>query len=432
MNKFFEIEESGFEILDSFEQDNDFVGHRQLFTKAPALHWTNYPRESDVQVTFKFTFPKGTIPEWIFRDWIKMAKEQVEWNYIYEWNNGVLLRADELVKITLIRLQGEPNVIELSGRIDTEEAAEEELQERRDSNEQQIEDGLDCSPPSCPLKRVWPFLVQIFQPLLSGIDSYRTLPFNLSLMFIGECFFTCPEGAQKLTARSLDAIQTLSSIQRIKNVRFKADQDQIYSLNLDQCFPDFRPTKMTDFSPANYPLSLKQQQNHSQTKGNTSPLSPLLYSSSSTSDEPATSATSLGDSRVQSPRTVTEKKRVDRSPSCVPSFDSKTEQICSSPSPSPQPQHCLNVEGSGYKNRGRRVSFGIIHSIPNTNSSNTAGASSPLLMNISSNFSLSKEIKCEEKNEENDQNEENPKSALVENIVDEMLQKAIDQVFIKE
>jgi len=56
-------------------------------------------------------------------------------------------------------------------------------------------------------------------------------------MFIGECFFTCPEGAQKLTARSLDAIQTLSSIQRIKNVRFKADQDQIYSLNLDQCFP---------------------------------------------------------------------------------------------------------------------------------------------------------------------------------------------------
>jgi len=106
---------------------------------------------------------------------------------------------------------------------------------------------------------------------------------------------------------------------------------------------------MTDFSPANYPLSLKQKQNHSQTKGNTSPLSPLLYSSSSTSDEPATSATSLGDSRVQSPRTVTEKKRVDRSPSCVPSFDSKTEQICSSPSPSPQPQHCLNVEGSGYK-----------------------------------------------------------------------------------
>nr|CAD2191263.1 unnamed protein product [Meloidogyne enterolobii] len=84
------------------------------------------------------------------------------------------------------------------------------------------------------------------------------------------------------------------------------------------------------------------------------------------------------------------------------------------------------------KNRGRRVSFGIIHSIPNTNSSNTAGASSPLLMNISSNFSLSKEIKCEERNEENNHDEENPKSALVENIVDEMLQKAIDQVFIKE
>ena len=53
-------------------------------------------------------------------------------------------------------------------------------------------------------------------------------------------------------------------------------------------------------------------------------------------------------------------------------------------------------------------------------------------MNISSNFSLSKETKCKEKNEENNQNEENPKSALVENIVDEMLQKAIDQVFIKE
>ncbi|KAF7634875.1 hypothetical protein Mgra_00005767 [Meloidogyne graminicola] len=386
INKFFNFDESGFEILDSFDQENDSTGQRQLFNKAPALHWTNYPRETDVQVTFKFIFPKGTIPEWLFRDWISMAKDQVEWNYKYEWNNGVLLRADELVKITLIRLQEEPNVIELSGRIDTEEALEEELQERRDNK--QLENGQEFTP-SCPLKRVWPFLVRIFQPLISDIESYKTLPFHLSLVFVGECFFNCSEGAQKLTARSLDAIQTLSSIQRIKNVRFKADQDQIYSLNLEQCFPDFRPTKMSDFNEEQFPLPKQHQENNFQSQ---CPLSPLLLSSSN-SDEPATSATSLGDSRVQSPRILMEKKRVDRSPSCVPSFDGRIE-ICSSLSSSPQPQNSLNVEGqtiSGYNN-------------------------------------FCGERKSEEEEEEEEQNNEKDitKSALVENIVDEMLQKAID------
>jgi hypothetical protein len=37
------------------------------------------------------------VPEWLFREWTQMGKRLMVWDYEYEWTNGILLRADELV-----------------------------------------------------------------------------------------------------------------------------------------------------------------------------------------------------------------------------------------------------------------------------------------------------------------------------------------------
>ena len=52
-----------------------------------------------MQVSFKFIFPQGTIPEDTFRQWTSISKQSLEkWEYEYEWTNGILLR-QELVRI---------------------------------------------------------------------------------------------------------------------------------------------------------------------------------------------------------------------------------------------------------------------------------------------------------------------------------------------
>lgn len=93
------------------------------------------------------------------------------------------------------------------------------------------------------------------------------------------------------------------------------------------------------------------------------------------------------------------------------------------------------------RNRGRRVSFGVIHSIPSQGEASgrsTPGLSSlsPLLMSISSNNFPPTTTEPSE-NDQNGVNEIEKKkgkdektNAMVENIVDEMLQKAIDEVVL--
>lgn len=398
--EFFQLDiDTSIEMVENVSSNNaddssDTNQRHQLFTKPPALHWTNYPRESEVQVTFKFAFPKGTVSEWLFREWIGNSRQLLVWDYEYEWTNGIFLRADELVKITITRVANEPHIIELSGRIDMDEAAEEDQLEVDEQSKGENHDAKtegNAAETSPPLQRVWPYLMRIFAKILADLDSRKTLPFNLSFVFIGDLFFYCPKGAPKITARSLDAFQTLSSIECIKTVNFRADQEQIYSLNLEQCFPNFHPIRLTDLcNPHKFQLPSRvispatecgTIRNMSQSEVITMPPTSLAAGITRTSILPT-------------PKGI-EKVRVDRSSSCAPVLANSTDATENkgendnnnerkaereeNPVTTMTSAQSLHVERQlgGYKNRGRRVSFGVIHSIPSPQSDNTSGRSSP-------------------------------------------------------
>lgn len=97
--------------------------------------------------------------------------------------------------------------MEISGRIDTDEAAEEEQLEleaeegggqggNRRQNEDTNADAVGDSAidenankaskskvaASPPLQRVWPYLARIFHRILADVESRKTLPFNVSRM----------------------------------------------------------------------------------------------------------------------------------------------------------------------------------------------------------------------------------------------------------
>uniref|UniRef100_A0A915CXL4 Uncharacterized protein n=1 Tax=Ditylenchus dipsaci TaxID=166011 RepID=A0A915CXL4_9BILA len=349
---FFQIH-SGINICDAVVdvEEGEEQERPSLFTKPPALHWTQYPREAEMQVSFKFTFPQGSIPE--------------------------------QVKVTVVRSAS--HVIEVSGRIDKDEAAEEE--EESETNNYS----------SMPLSKVWPYLVRVVHAFLMAVNQLETLPYTLNMIFIGQPFFNCPEGARIVTSRSLDAIQTLSAIQRTQSVRFKVDQ-YIYSLNLDQSFPGkFKPMRLADFSPSKFVLNEPKVQN---TESNS--ISP-----SSTSFDKETLPTTH------------EENHLDES---------------GEPRLSP---HNLHVERqiSGHKNRGRRVSFGAIRAIP-TMDGTQPSCTSPLLMGITNHRDFSPDTRntnnyMDEENDTKSDNDEVQSSTVVE-YVDEMLQKAIDEVLIKD
>ena len=61
-----------------------------LFAKPPALHWSAFPRDSELQVAFKFTFAAGTLPEPAFREFTAAARSVYEFEYEYEWTNGIV------------------------------------------------------------------------------------------------------------------------------------------------------------------------------------------------------------------------------------------------------------------------------------------------------------------------------------------------------
>jgi len=225
-------------VLDA-KSDND---ERHLPNKPPALHWAQTPREGELQVTFKFAFPAGTFTEALVRRVASAVSGAHAWEYEYEWTSGIFVRAGELVKVTAVL--STDDVVEVSGRIDYDEAAEEE------------EPG---SKGRGALTRVWPFLARGVGAVLDLLQGdMRSMPYQLNLIFIGDRFFNCPSqqgthGARVINSRSLDAVQSLSAIQRAGAVRFKVDE-HIYSLRLDECFPGFKPTTLSHFRPGNFAL----------------------------------------------------------------------------------------------------------------------------------------------------------------------------------
>jgi hypothetical protein len=59
-----------------------------------------------MQIMFKFTFPQGTIPDPVFRDFAHSAKESFDFEYDYEWKSGIFVR-HELVSLYNIHLKEE-------------------------------------------------------------------------------------------------------------------------------------------------------------------------------------------------------------------------------------------------------------------------------------------------------------------------------------
>ncbi|KAI1725149.1 hypothetical protein Ddc_06437 [Ditylenchus destructor] len=363
--------QNGIEIIDSMPEDKS-----NLFTKPPALHWTHFPREAEMQISFKFNFPHGTVSDHKFRHWTSIAKDSLQhWEYEYEWINGILLR-NELVKVTVVRTL--PHVIE-----------------RENGDKKQL-----------PLSRVWPYFARVLQAFINHLNRNKTLPYNLNLIFIGEAFFNCPPGARKINSRSLDAIQTLSAIQRIQSVRFKVDQEHIHSLDLEQSFPgSFKPTQLADFSPDTYPL----------------PKPPRRESSSSslnTHDENHTRPSAVSFDTKQLSNNV----HVSRDDG-----DLKVSP------------HSLHVERqlSGQRNRGRRVSFGAIRAIPTLDGNlgnSSAGNTSPLVMGLTNHHPKF--------GDDSDQDEGLPQnvspgndevqSTTVVDYIDNLMQKTIDEVLIRD
>ncbi|KAL3077520.1 hypothetical protein niasHS_012226 [Heterodera schachtii] len=428
---FFGFGTAGFQIVSQSEEENEqnYENRCQLFTKPPALHWTNYPRDSEVQMAFKFVFPAGTITEWVFREWTKAAKQSLCWDYVYEWTNGVLLRAEELIKVTVTRCSTRQNLVEIAGRIDTDEAEEEMEMERIGRDERSSSTDAEAAAANRPLLRVWPYLARVFSAILTDVERRRTLPFSLNLVFIGDIFFVCPEGAPKISARSLDALQTLSSVQRVGSVRFRVDQQHIHSLDLSQCFPDFCPTKLADFSADHFAL----------------PPPPLSAAPSSSSSSPsadgATTGTSLLGSALPSERhTPTIFHRTERSPSCTPEIALSGGMGGKMPL---SPSNSLLVERQLFKHRSRRVSFGVIHAIPSFDAGEAAaqispGKASPSLIRPMNRCPNSFPTKMKSKNgeqnekEDDEEEEEQKQSELVKSVVDEMLQKAIKEVLVTD
>ena len=141
-------------------QDLSSLEKEKHFSKPPALHWTNYPREAEIQVSFKFTFPAGTLLEKIFRKLTLNSKDCRKWEYEYEWTNGILLRED-LIKITVVRIN--PHTLEVSGRIDKDEVSDEGAQ--------------------TPFKSVWPYLSKVLRVIIDSLEEYPALPYVVRKYF---------------------------------------------------------------------------------------------------------------------------------------------------------------------------------------------------------------------------------------------------------
>uniref|UniRef100_A0AC35TZ26 Protein kinase domain-containing protein n=1 Tax=Rhabditophanes sp. KR3021 TaxID=114890 RepID=A0AC35TZ26_9BILA len=206
------------QIIDSMARDDTLNG---LPIKPPALNWTPYPRCAEIQLSLKYSIPKGCLTEEMFRKMVSVAIQASKSEYEYEWVNGLLVRED-VVKCTIVRNTSEDkkyNFIEISGRVDKEE--------------------LDDDYP-VPMKMVWSHLAKIIKAVHQFFDNEDKIPYISNLVLIGDIFFNNSGIEDRVEARSLDLMQCLSSIERLGKIVFKVN-DRICSVNLNQVFPDIHP-----------------------------------------------------------------------------------------------------------------------------------------------------------------------------------------------
>ncbi|KAI6174106.1 hypothetical protein M3Y98_01154000 [Aphelenchoides besseyi] len=275
-----------------------------------ALHWSHFPRDSELQIMFKFTFPQGTMPDPVFRDITRSAKDAYDFEYDYMWSSGIFLRQD-LTKISVYRTNS--HTIEIAGRIDSF--------------------GL--------------FLARVLKTIVRENLEYRTdgrLPYMLNIAFFGPTFFkdlNFVDVNGPVNARLLDAVQTFAAVERTGNVKFGIGK-RLMAIDLKQAFPGFQPHSMADiFGLSDLPVS-----RNSTSSSRLSPVPP---------------------SQSHHPTTV-----IFENPDDMPE-DYNFPPVTSPVMPNSPPGTGIGERSSSHggllslaasKNRGRRVSFGAIRAIP--------------------------------------------------------------------
>lgn len=248
------------------------------------------------------------------------------------------------------------------------------------------------------------------------------------MIFIGGIFFQ-PSNVtavlpRQILSRSLDACQTLSALDRSKTVRFQVieegneEKGQIYALVLEQCFPGFRPTCLEDFYNIKAPKKSKIFS---------------AYSSDSVTkiiNEQTTHSVTFN----LTPKLNNNSIKLSKSSASGIAISGNLTSALSASNLLNGLEDKLNVS---FKNRERRVSFGVIRAIPTiftsdenpeTTDSNSSHLTPLVLAKIDQdemNYSLLKNI-SEKKVED--------ESVLVDNVTNEyvhkMLQQTMDEVLI--
>uniref|UniRef100_A0A0K0EG99 Uncharacterized protein n=1 Tax=Strongyloides stercoralis TaxID=6248 RepID=A0A0K0EG99_STRER len=278
---------------------------QELPSKAPALNWTPFPRYSEVQISLKYKILKGCLTEDMFRFIISLAGKSFNWEYKYEWINGILLRED-VIKVTIIRNDIDDDkflFLEIAGRVDKDELDEDYL---------------------VPMKAIWPHLARVIKSTFSYFEKNDTIPYIMNLLLIGDIFFENDDINFKIEARSIDIVQSFTSIERLGKVAFRA-HDRTWLLNLSQVFPDIHPICDTDL----WKTRLMVFSNDNEKKDNKLK------------------------NELNNQNLITQQKEIK------PSDESKSNSHNSA---------LLNV--TSHKNRGRKVSFGGISSFPAINTGN--------------------------------------------------------------
>uniref|UniRef100_A0A0N5BUC6 Recep_L_domain domain-containing protein n=1 Tax=Strongyloides papillosus TaxID=174720 RepID=A0A0N5BUC6_STREA len=348
-------------------RDIYFYGH-ELSSKPPALNWTPFPRYSEVQVALKYKILKGCLAEDMFRLLISLAEKSYNWEYKYEWINGILLRED-VIKVTITRNDVDDEkflFLEIAGRVDKDELDEDY---------------------HVPMKAIWPNLARVIKSTFTFFEKYDTIPYIMNLLLIGDIFFENDDKDFKIEARSVDMVQSFTSIERLGKIAFRA-HDRTWLLNLSQIFPDIHPicdadlwkTRLMTFSTDNEKKDIKNK------------------------------------NELSSHTLTTSKKEI---------------KISNETTFTPQTSALLNV--TSHKNRGRKVSFGGISSFPVLSTENKLSLAGEIMKykydtssNDKDDFSHCKSIEVNEKNERQSNN--GNVSNSIHEFVDDILSKVMNNI----
>ncbi|CAD5218855.1 unnamed protein product [Bursaphelenchus okinawaensis] len=369
-----------FKLKNGLDIKDTFARRPSLFSKPPALHWSHFPRETELQVMFKFTFPSGTMTEPLFRDMSNSAKQAYDWEYDYEWTGGIFFK-HELTKVSLYRASD--RVVELSGRIDVDEYAAE------------MEDETQAE---LPLKKVWPLLSRTLKAVVTDCLTYKTdgkLPYQMNIAFFGAQFFkdiNYVDVNGPITARLLDSTQLLGALERTGNIKFGIGK-RLVGVDLKQAFPGFHPHTLVDiFSQADLPVSTSRASS-----------SPLIST-------PVISNTNI----------VLENNEDDEFPAHTSNNGLNSDRNGTQPG-----LLGMNIT----KNRGRRVSFGAIRAIPTSNfPENSFFHRESSLPPVNGTQKSRSTESLEAHNDENGTVDE----ASVSNFVDKLLKKTMDEVLVMD